>query len=99
MFVFTVFYACHRVILSFMTTQEADSARHELDAFRLLVEAVSDYAIFVLDPNGFVQTWNVGAERIKGYTRSEIIGKHFSIFYPPEAIAGDWPSYELGRAA
>ena len=49
--------------------------------FRNLVESVTDYAIFMLDQNGLVATWNAGAERIKGYTNDEIIGQHFSIFY------------------
>jgi PAS domain S-box-containing protein len=54
------------------------------ERFRLLVESVKDYAIFMLDPNGIVQTWNIGAERIKGYRSTEIIGQHFSKFYPPK---------------
>jgi PAS domain S-box-containing protein len=53
-----------------------------LDLYRLLVESVRDYAIFLLDPNGVVSSWNIGAERIKGYRADEIIGKHFSTFYP-----------------
>ena len=57
------------------------------DAFRLLVESVRDYAIFMLDTTGHVMTWNLGAERIKGYTASEIIGKHFSTFYLPDDAA------------
>jgi len=71
--------------------------QHELsaDVFRLLVDTVQDYAIFVLDPLGFVATWNVGAERIKGYAPAEIIGRHFSTFYPPEDIAADKPRHEL----
>src|SRR5580704_7633274 len=56
------------------------------DRFRLLVEAVRDYAIFMLDPEGHILTWNAGAERIKGYRAEEAIGKHFSILYPPEDI-------------
>ena len=68
------------------------------EPFRLLVESVVDYAIFMLDPQGNVQTWNRGAERIKGYTASEIVGKHFSCFYPPEAIAIGWPAFELREA-
>jgi len=56
------------------------------ERFRLLVEAVRDYAIFMLDPEGRILTWNAGAERIKGYRAEEAIGKHFSIFYPPEDI-------------
>jgi PAS domain-containing protein len=55
--------------------------------FRMLVTGVKDYAIFMLDPNGVVSTWNAGAERIKGYRAEEIIGKHFSRFYTPEDLA------------
>jgi len=55
-----------------------------LDLYRLLVESVRDYAIFGLDPTGHIISWNRGAQRFKGYTADEIIGKHFSIFYPPE---------------
>ena len=55
--------------------------------FRLLVESVVDYAIFMLGPDGTVLSWNLGAERLKGYTAKEIIGQPFSVFYPPEAIA------------
>jgi PAS domain S-box-containing protein len=65
------------------------------DAFRLLVEAVQDYAIFLLDPQGRVSTWNMGARRIKGYEASEIIGSHFSRFYPPEDVASGKPLHEL----
>jgi PAS domain S-box-containing protein len=67
------------------------------DRFQLLIEAVVDYGIFVLDPQGHVVSWNTGAEKLKGYTREEIIGQHFSIFYPPEAIATGWPEEELRR--
>jgi PAS domain S-box-containing protein len=55
------------------------------EVFRLLVESVQDYAIFLLSPDGMVMTWNAGAERIKGYSRSEIIGHHFSKFYSADA--------------
>jgi PAS domain S-box-containing protein len=65
------------------------------EIFRLLVESVRDYAIFLLDPNGIVSTWNQGAERIKGYRASEIIGQHFSRFYPRDAIESRWPDREL----
>ena len=68
------------------------------DVFRLLVERVKDYAIFLLDPAGIVSSWNDGAENIKGYTASEIIGHHFSRFYPPEAVHAGWPKTELERA-
>jgi len=65
------------------------------EVFRLLVESVKEYAIFLLDPEGRVSTWNQGAERIKGYKAQEIIGQHFSRFYPREAIESKWPDREL----
>ena len=65
---------------------------------RLLVEGVQDYAIFTLDPDGVITSWNQGAERIKGYSAAEAIGKHFSMFYPPQAVAARWPQEELQRA-
>jgi PAS domain S-box-containing protein len=58
-------------------------AEEEAQRFRLLIESVKDYAIFILDPSGHVSTWNPGAERIKQYSAAEIIGRHFSTFYPP----------------
>src|SRR5690348_4123046 len=78
------------------------SAADALDVtelYRLLVESVTDYAIFVLDPNGVVRSWNPGAQRLKGYTEDEIVGKHFSVFYPPDRIAERWPQHELKEAA
>ncbi len=63
--------------------------------FRTMVESVTDYAIFVLDPQGYVVTWNPGAERLKGYKPSEIIGQHFSVFYPQVDKDRDKPGYEL----
>ena len=65
------------------------------DLFRLLVESVRDYAIFMLDPGGHIISWNEGAQRLKGYSESEIIGQHFSIFYPQPAKDSKWPEYEL----
>jgi PAS domain S-box-containing protein len=73
--------------------------RQSNEIFRLLVESVKDYAIFLLDPDGKVATWNQGAERIKGYRADEIIGEHFSRFYPQEARESKWPDRELGIAA
>lgn len=67
----------------------------QTDLFRLLVESVRDYAIFRLDPQGHVRSWNAGAQRIKGYAASEIIGKHFSIFYPATDVRRSKPDYEL----
>ncbi|MES2398453.1 MAG: PAS domain S-box protein, partial [Pseudomonadota bacterium] len=69
------------------------------DRFRLLVDAVQDYGIFMLDPSGIVMSWNLGAQRIKQYRADEVIGRHFSLFYLPDAIATDWPSEELRQAA
>lgn len=65
------------------------------ELYRLLVDNVRDYAIFVLDPDGHVLTWNAGAQAIKGYARDEIIGQHFSKFYLPEAVQSGWPTREL----
>jgi len=68
------------------------------DAFRLLVQSVVDYAIFMLDPKGFVTSWNAGAERIKGYTTEEIVGQHFSKFYTEEDRANGVPQEVLETA-
>jgi PAS domain S-box-containing protein len=68
---------------------------HESDQFRLLVEGTTEYAIFMLDPNGHIRTWNAGAERLKGFRAEEIIGQHFSRLYPQEAIDRGWPDHEL----
>lgn len=67
-------------------------------AFTLLVSSVVDYGIFMLDPQGYVSSWNAGAERIKGYRAQDIIGRHFSVFYPPEDIAARKPHRELDTA-
>jgi PAS domain S-box-containing protein len=67
--------------------------------FRLLVEGVTDYAIYMLDPGGHVVNWNPGAERIKGYTRDEVIGRHFSQFYTPEDLAAEVPKTALRAAS
>ena len=67
--------------------------------FRLLVESVSDYAIYLLDTAGRVMSWNTGAERIKGYSAGEILGRHFSLFYPPEDRAAGRPDHMLEHAA
>ncbi|HEX6722744.1 MAG TPA: ATP-binding protein, partial [Burkholderiaceae bacterium] len=69
------------------------------EVFRRLVDSVHDYAIFLLTPTGVIATWNAGAERIKGYSAGEAIGRHFSMFYTPEALSTDWPAEELRRSA
>jgi PAS domain S-box-containing protein len=79
--------------------QAEEKLRLSEERFRLIVEGVKDYAIFMLDPHGRVATWNAGAERLKGYTAAEIVGQHFSKFYPEDALARGWPDEELRRAA
>jgi PAS domain S-box-containing protein len=69
--------------------------RDSEERFKLLVESVRDYAIFMLDPEGHIVSWNAGAERIKGYTEDEIVGRHFSAFYPPEDVESGKPEREL----
>jgi PAS domain S-box-containing protein len=66
--------------------------------FRLMVEAVHDYGIFMLDPDGYVVSWNSGAERIKGYSEDEILGRHFSSFYTKPDLDRGWPAHELSIA-
>jgi PAS domain S-box-containing protein len=80
------------------TRPQAANPLRDADAFRLLVESTVDYAIFLLDPDGYISSWNAGAARIKGYTADEIIGKHFSTFYPADAIERQWPAFELKEA-
>jgi PAS domain-containing protein len=70
---------------------EVETVRQSDEIFRLLVESVQDYAIFLLSPKGRILTWNTGAQRIKGYATHEIIGQHFSRFYSREAVESGWP--------
>jgi PAS domain S-box-containing protein len=77
----------------------ADAWHQNGEPFRLFVESVQDYAIFMLAPEGRVSTWNKGAERIKGYKASEIIGQHFSRFYTDEDVRAGKPAWELEVAA
>jgi PAS domain S-box-containing protein len=69
--------------------------RESEERFRLLVEGVKDYAIFMLDPEGYITTWNEGARRIKGYEEEEIVGEHFSVFYTEEDVERGHPDEEL----
>jgi PAS domain S-box-containing protein len=73
--------------------------RHSEEIFRLLVEGVRDYAIFMLGPDGRVVSWNEGAERIQGYEVSEVVGEHFSVFYTEEDVDRGLPGEELRVAA
>ncbi len=91
------------------TPKQAESRPRAADAsgpprepnalYRLLVESLRDYAIFALDSTGRVLSWNNGARRMKGYEPADIIGRHFSVFYPPEEIAAGKPEWELEVAA
>ena len=76
-----------------------DTLRQSEERYRLLIDGVRDYAIFMLDPNGRVATWNAGAERLNGYTADEILGAHLSRFYPPEDAAAGGPQQELDTAS
>ncbi len=73
--------------------------RRSDERFRLLVTGVMDYGIFMLDPEGNVVSWNIGAQRISGYRAEEIIGQHFSVFYPADEAKSDKPACELKIAA
>ena len=80
--------------------REAEQAlRRSEERFRLLVQGVTDYAIYMLDPEGRVSSWNAGAERFKGYSADEIIGEHFSRFYPEEDRASGVPQRALATSA
>ena len=76
--------------------KEAQDALHRSEqTFQLLVESIQDCAIFMLDPDGRVASWNAAAERIKGYRAQEIMGEHFSTFYPPDDVAQGKPQWAL----
>ena len=76
-----------------------ENLRRTEDSFRLMVESVSDCAIVMLDPDGRVASWNTGAQRIKGFTADEILGRHFSTFYPEDDVAAGKPQRDLEQAA
>jgi PAS domain S-box-containing protein len=82
-----------------LVRERTEELRFSEERFRLLVEGTTDYAIFMLDPKGHIISWNPGAQRIKGYQAEEIIGQHFSRFYPPEDIQAGKPLQELEIAA
>jgi two-component system, cell cycle sensor histidine kinase and response regulator CckA len=78
--------------------QRKEELRNSLELSRMLIESTRDYAVFMLDPQGNVLTWNPGAERIKGYKAEEIIGRHFSRFYPKDDVDKGKPQQELQMA-
>ncbi|HEX5271030.1 MAG TPA: PAS domain S-box protein, partial [Gemmataceae bacterium] len=89
------------------TVRAAEEGRRQAEAglraseehFVQFVAGVRDYAVFLLDRNGNVITWNAGAERIKGFRAEDIIGQHFSRFYTRDAVSSGWPAHELEVAA
>jgi PAS domain S-box-containing protein len=100
------YYIIWRLVISHPTDLPASSTKaqlqtqhkktlSELERYKILVESVQDYAIFFMDPQGYIQTWNKGAEKNKGYTHEEIIGKHFSIFYSDQDNADQKPARVL----
>ena len=78
--------------------QAEEALRQSEERVRLMIEAIKDYAIIMLDPNGQVVSWNEGAQRIKGYTADEIVGQHFSRFYPKEVAQSGFLQKELAEA-
>ncbi len=78
--------------------QSASALEDEVRQFRLLLNGVTDYAIYMLDKDGYIKTWNQGGERIKGYSPQEIVGSHFSRFYTPEDAANGAPQRGLDNA-
>src|SRR6476659_9338965 len=81
------------------TSNRFEAAQTSDGRYRLLVEAITDYAIYMLDREGHVTSWNPGARRFKGYEADEIIGRHFSCFYTPQDRAGGLPERALDTAA
>jgi PAS domain S-box-containing protein len=79
--------------------QAAEELRRSEERFRLLVEGIADYAIYMLDPAGFINSWNSGAELIKGYGAQEILGQHFSLFYCDQDLREGRPALALREAA
>lgn len=79
--------------------QAEEALRQSEERFRLLVEGVNDYAIFMLDPSGHVVSWNKGGERMRGYSAEEIVGQHVSLFFTPEDVKAGRPAEELREAA
>jgi PAS domain S-box-containing protein len=69
------------------------------EQYRLIVQSIRDYAVFMLSPEGLILSWNEGARLIKGYTAPEVLGRSFEIFYPADAVADGFPKRELKEAA
>src|SRR5437764_15138989 len=80
------------------TPRDRHPAPPRAEEFAILVDAVEDYAVFLLDPEGVIRSWNRGAVRIMGYTEDEVVGRHFSLLYSSEDIAAEKPRRELETA-
>jgi PAS domain S-box-containing protein len=80
------------------SAKELSDALGDAERFRLLVSAIRDYAVYMLDPDGRIVSWNAGAERFKGYKADEVIGRHFSLFYTPEDRQRGIPALALDTA-
>ena len=88
-----------KIMRDLTTVREGEAARRRAeDRFALIVQTIKDYAIYMLDPEGRVNTWNKAAERVKGFTEEEIIGTHFSFCFTPEDIAAGRPEHEKNIA-
>src|SRR4051812_21483122 len=88
----------NRVAITMRTRQRAVRMELADEHFRLLVESVADYAIYLLEPDGTIRSWNAGAQRLKGYTAAEIVGKSFSRFFSPEDRESGKPAQLLAAA-
>ena len=82
-----------------MNPRDAQEITDTKNKYQLLVDSVQDYAIFLLDSSGYVETWNIGAENMNGYTPGEVIGQHISMFYTPNDISEGKPEKELLQTA
>src|ERR1700722_11101038 len=94
--------AQHRILPVTMSTPSAPSPAKPpaaIDQYQRLIDSIEDYAIFMLDADGVICSWNRGAHIINGYSTQDILGKHFSVFYPPELVAQGQPARELKTAA
>ena len=90
----------HRALQAAIVQRDeaTEGQRRAEESLHQIVANVVDYAIVMLDPLGYVQSWNAGAERMQGYRREEIVGRHFSLFFPEEALQRHWPEHELETA-
>src|SRR5260221_1564348 len=90
--------ACRRLGQPLADQDQTDAAADEGRRLKRLIQAVTDYAIYMLDANGIVTSWNTGAERLKGYSETQILGQHFSRFFTPEDRAAGKPQRALETA-